>query len=74
MKIINEYIFEKLNSSAKTLLMDAQKYLDHTDRYGVPILSPRESHELYYIFKDLVKKIHIAIKFSLNRNYKVIKE
>lgn len=56
MKIINEYIFEKLNPSAKTLLMDAKKYLDHTDRYGVPILSPRESNELYYIFRDLVKK------------------
>lgn len=56
MKIINEYIFEKLNPSAKDLLMDAKKYLDHTDRYGVPILSPRESHELYYIFRDLVKK------------------
>lgn len=56
MKIINEYIFEKLNPSAKTLLMDARKYLDCTDRYGVPILSPREKNELYYIFRDLVKK------------------
>lgn len=53
---INEYIFEKLNSSAKTLLMGAQKYLNHTDRRGVPILSPREKYELYYIFRDLVKK------------------
>ena len=56
MKIINEYIFEKLNPSAKTLLMGAQKYLDHTDRHGVPILSPREKYGLYYIFRDLVKK------------------
>lgn len=56
MKIINEYIFEKINPSAKTLLMGARKYLDHTDRRGVPILSPREKYELYYIFRDLVKK------------------
>lgn len=56
MKIINEYIFKKLNPSAKTLLMDARKYLDRTDRRGVPILSPREENELYYIFRDLVKK------------------
>lgn len=56
MKTINKYIFEKLNPSAKTLLMDAQKYLNYTDRRGVPILSPRESNELYYIFRDLVKK------------------
>lgn len=56
MKTINEYFFKKLNPSAKVLLMDAQKYLDHTDRYGVPILSPREKYELYYIFRDLVKK------------------
>lgn len=55
-KTFNEYIFEKLNPSAKTLLMGARKYLDHTDRRGVPILSPREKYELYYIFKDLVKK------------------
>ena len=56
MKSINEYIFEKLNPSAKVLLMDARKYLDYTDRSGVPILSPREKYELYYIFRDLVKK------------------
>ena len=55
-KSINEYIFEKLNPSAKTFLMDVQKYLNRTDRHGVPILSPREKNELYCIFRDLVKK------------------
>lgn len=56
MKSIDEYIFEKLNPSVKVLLMDARNYLDYTDTRGVPILSPREKYELYYIFRNLVKK------------------
>lgn len=54
MKCLRDYICESKND-AKIIIKDIQKYMKHTDTKGVPFVSPKEQHDLYKLFKELVE-------------------